>query len=285
MKKLLTLALLFIISGCLNPETRYELDIYTSVYPIEFATRTLYGHNSNVRSIYPDEVDVEEYTLTEKQIEDYSEADLFIFNGLSKEREYAIPMYRHNNDFRIIDATRTIDFIYHQEEAWLDPANYLKIIKNIKEDLVELIDNHYLQNEIRENHQELRLAVSSLNADLRKLSQDTNKTLVLGDNTFKFLEKYGFSIISLVEDDNLEKNLHEVKELIENNEVSHIYINKFLEKNETIHELLEENENLELIELHSLMTILEDERNNAQNYLTIMQNNIELLKKGLLIDR
>ena len=87
MKKLLMFfGLILLVTGCFNQEGRDQLNIYTSAYPIEFATRRLYGHNSNVRSIYPDGVNIEEYVLTEKQIEDYSESDLFIFNSLSNEK-------------------------------------------------------------------------------------------------------------------------------------------------------------------------------------------------------
>ncbi len=282
MKKFFILIMILALSGCFDAERRDELDIYTSIYPIEFATRYLYGTNSNVRSIYPDGIDINEYDLTEKQIEEYSESDLFIFNSLSKEKEYVIPMYLHNRNFQIIDVARTIDIIYAQEEIWLDPSNYLKLVKNINEGLLEIVESHYLQNEIIESHKELRLEIANLSAQLRKIGQSAdNNNLVIADDTFHFLEKYGFNVISLADEENIsERVLFDIEELIANNQLNYIYKNRFLETNDLVKDLVAKHD-LEIVELHSLITIMEEERNNDENYLTITQENIAKLTKQI----
>ena len=40
-----------------------NITIYSTSYPIEYIVDTLYGKNSNVKSIYPDGVDVSKYSL------------------------------------------------------------------------------------------------------------------------------------------------------------------------------------------------------------------------------
>ena len=74
------LVLLFTLSGC-KKDSMEDITIYTSVYPIEYITTRLYGDNAEISSIYPNGIIVDKYTLTEKQLDDYSKADLFIFNG------------------------------------------------------------------------------------------------------------------------------------------------------------------------------------------------------------
>lgn len=283
MKKLIfCLLLLLLSSGCFSIEERDHLDIYTGAYPIEFATRQLYGHNSNVRSIYPDEVNIFEYELTEKQIEDYSASDVFIFNSLSDEKEYVIPMYLHNNQFRIIDAAQAIDIQHHPEELWLNPTNYAKLIKNIKEGLLEKVQSHYLQNEITENYQTLRTEISSLSAELRQLSQSyENNTLIITDDSFYFLENYGFEIISLADESNIsERVTYDVQALIDDKNLNYMIGSNFYEPNEFTKELIADNE-LELLELHTLSTILESERADDQDYLTIMNDNFDKLEEYL----
>ena len=52
--KLLSLFLvLCIITGCKAKDSMEDITIYTSIYPIEYVTRVLYGDYANVISIYP----------------------------------------------------------------------------------------------------------------------------------------------------------------------------------------------------------------------------------------
>ena len=66
-KLLSIILLLFTITGC-KSDSMEDIDIYTTVYPIEYITSRLYSNYSNIYSIYPDGVNVNEYTLTKKQI-------------------------------------------------------------------------------------------------------------------------------------------------------------------------------------------------------------------------
>ena len=90
MKKILVLCLtcLLFLCGCLKRDTMEDITIYTSYYPLEYITNELYGNNSKVYSIYPDGTNPNDTTLTEKQLSDYSNGSLFIFSGLSNEKNY-----------------------------------------------------------------------------------------------------------------------------------------------------------------------------------------------------
>jgi len=159
MKKLISIfMLLFILTGCFKRDTMEGIDIYTTVYPTTYITERLYGNNANVYSIYPDGVDLDEYLeqggLTDKQIKEYSNSTLFIFNGLSNETDYVIKFFKHNKDLKIIDVTASMENLYGDEELWLNPSNYLMMIQNIRYGLKEYINNHYLKNQIDENYEE-----------------------------------------------------------------------------------------------------------------------------------
>ena len=53
MKKIVIfLIVLFSLTGCLKRDTMEGIDIYTTVYPLEYITNRLYGNNSNIKSIY-----------------------------------------------------------------------------------------------------------------------------------------------------------------------------------------------------------------------------------------
>ena len=84
----LSILSVFLLTGCFDTNNLEGSNITTTVYPIEYLVDRLYGEHSNITSIYPNDVDISKYELTEKQVEKYSkETSLFIYNGLSNEKQ------------------------------------------------------------------------------------------------------------------------------------------------------------------------------------------------------
>lgn len=286
MKKIITLLLLttsLLTSGCLKRDNLENIDIYTTSYPIEYITNRLYGEHSNVKSIYPDGINIEKYDLTDKQIKDYSNASLFIFNGLADEKKYVAPMFEHNKKIKIIDTTLSMDYENNIEELWLNPSNFLMLAQNIKIGFNEYINNHYLKNDIEEKYEDLKIEVSNLDAKIKLMVESsTNKTIVVSDDLFKFLEdKYGLTVISLEENDNLtDKTKADVINLINSGKISYIFTTQNKEINNTVNEIKEQT-NVELVELKTISNLTEEERKNKDDYFTLMNYNLELLKQEL----
>lgn len=285
MKKILILCsviLCFILTGCnIKRDTMEDITIYTSVYPIEYITNRLYGSNSTVSSIYPDDVIPSIYTINDKQMKDYSKSDLFIFNGLSNEKDYLIPMLSYNNDLKIIDATSSMEYTSYPEELWLDPDNFLMISRNIKTGFNEYINNHYLKNDIEANYDSLKVDISNLSAKLSLISSSSSDpTIVISSDMFKFLEKYGFNVISLDEKTSIDKDIVDVRKRISEGKTKNIFVIKGQEIPENIKNLISET-NINTIELHSLSSISETERNNKKDYISIMLETINSLKQEL----
>ena len=72
-----------IITGCFNNDSMENISISTSIYPIEYVVKTLYGEHSTINSIYPNDSEIINFEVTDVLLEQYSDNDLFIFNGLS----------------------------------------------------------------------------------------------------------------------------------------------------------------------------------------------------------
>lgn len=282
MKKILTLLLLLTsLCGCFKRDNMEDITIYTTIYPLSYITDYLYGDNAKIYSIYPSGVDVTTYDLTTKQIEDYSSYDLFIFNSLDKDRDYAVKMINENKKLKIIDVALGMETINSIEELWLNPYNYLMMAQNLKNGLNEYIENPYLIKEIDENYEELKLKLSKLDATIKTTVNSSNyNTIVVDNHLFKFLEKYNLNVISLEEDENLtQKNIDDVKRLINNGSIKYIYT-KDDKTNETVQKLLD-NYKIELIKINDMFSNDGGVTNSNENYLTIMNDNIDLIKKEL----
>ena len=100
---LLLLTVCFGSTGCTN-DNMEGIDVLVTNYPNEFVTQKLYGEHSTITSIYPDGVDITNYSINSKQKKDFSKYDLFIYNGLiEKERNLAVDLLEINPDLKIID--------------------------------------------------------------------------------------------------------------------------------------------------------------------------------------
>lgn len=281
-KKILCVMLLTVISlsstGCFKSDTMEDIDIYTTVYPIEYIVNRLYGKYGNVTSIYPDGVIPTEYELTRKQVKDYSTADLFIFNGLVDEKNYVTDFFEYNKNIMIIDSTASMEINNRTEELWINPSNLLMIAQNIKNGFDEYVTNHYMKNDIEANYDALKIELSNLDANISLVVENAaSKNLIVTDDLFLFLSKYGFNVISLDSDTATEKTISQAKALINSGSSTTIFAPKNEELNDVVKSIIDDT-GVKVSYLHTLSNITEQERSNKKDYISIMKDNIEAIK-------
>lgn len=289
-KKIIILILgLFTLTGCkfnLNNDNMKDINIYTTIYPIRYLISSLYGDYSTIKSIYPSGVDPKDFELSDKKLTEYSKTDLFVFNSLDRDRDFAVDMINKNKKLKVIDVSMGMNYDYDISELWLNPYNYLMMAQNTKDGLLEYVSNPYLisntdKTGIEDKYEELKYNLSRLDADIKEdISLAAYKTIVVDNNVFKFLEKYNLNVISLEETDELSDNtINEVKKLINNGSIKYIYSSSE-ETNSTCQNLIN-NYNVELVTLNTMKTIDGGITNSNENYITVMNNNIDLLNKEL----
>ena len=274
---------ILLFSGCniFKVDNMEDIDIITTNYPLEYILNTLYGKHANINSIYPDGVDTYNYELSEKALKDYSRKDLFVYVSFGRDKDIAVNLLNRNKSLLIIDGSLGMmpDYI---DELWLNPSNLLMVSLNIKNGLLEYIDNNYLKKEVEENYEKLKLELSMLDAEIKLTAENaTSNTILTSTKSLNFLKKYGFNVISIDEDNtSLEKTLKEVNDLISVNKIKYIYSLEYDKENENTKTLLDNNSNLTEIKLKRLDSISDEERkNNDTTYFSLMKYNIEQLKK------
>ena len=284
MKKILYSSILFIsiltLTGCLKRDNMEDIKINTTAYPITYITQKLYGKFSKVQSIYPNGANINEYKLTDKQIQDYSSADLFIFNGLSQEKDYVNNMRKENKDLKIIDSTLYMEYTNDMNELWLDPSNMLMMAQNIKKGLNEYIDSYYLSSKIDSNYEKLKINASKLDADIKDTIMNANSNIIVtSDKMFKYLEKYGLTVYVLDENDpNIQITTNEVIKLIREEKIKYIIIKD--EENTTV-KYLTSNLNVITRKWNTLDNLTETQIIENKDYFNLMRENISILKDEL----
>lgn len=277
-KLLIVTIILISLTGCLKKDSMEDIKIVTSSYPIEYVVNELYGEHSTITSIYPKDDETINFEVTDVLLEQYSDNELFIFNGLSKEKEYLKQMSNNNENLMLIDFVGddlTLENINSIEELWLDPNTLLAMANNIKDGFKEYIKSTYLINEIEANYEELKIKLTGLDGKYYSTGKNaTTNTIIVSDDAFLFLEKYGINVISIDSDTAKEKTIDEAKKLLSNGTCKYVFI-KYLEDNETINNFVNET-GAQTLQLYT-MTNLKDLNVEKNNYITLMDQNLENL--------
>lgn len=270
------------LCGCsIENDDMENINIYTTTYPINYLISSLYQKNAKVFSIYPTGVDINTYKISNRKLEEYSESDLFVFNSLDKDRKYAVKMINNNSKLKVIDVATGMSYDNSIEELWLNPYNYLMMAENIKSGLSEYIKNPYLVEQIENNYEKLEYDISKIDADLTEtISSATYKTIVVDSDMFKYLEKYGLRVISLEGDDKVNLNTREeIIKLVNEKKIKYIYRSN--KKNNNLINAFVNNYKLQTIDINTMYSVDGGITNSNDDYLSIMKNNVNLIKGEL----
>ena len=282
-KGFLLILAIFLTTGCsLTKDSLEDATIYTTVYPIKYLTEFLYSDYAEVDSIYPNGADVSNYELTEKQLREYAKSDLFIYNGLGNEKNIAKDMININDNLLIIDVSNGLNYTYGIEELWMSPNNYLMLAKNIKDYLIEYLESTTIIDYVESKYDELAEILSLKDADLRAIGKEAREngtnTLIVSNDVFKYLENYGFEVISLDEETVTESTLNSVRDEFDEGTYDTMIV---LDNNYTdsINSIIEDYE-ANTIDVSSMASFVE----GSSDYITVMQQFIDDLRNLSLTD-
>lgn len=147
-------------------------------------------------------------------------------------------------------------------------------------------------NELFKFLEKYNIEVISLEEDIKTI------TIKVGDSLSDISKEYNVSISDILTHNNKTEetikigetikipiktiesaNVNKVKKLISENKIKYIFSNN-TESNSIVNNLIKENE-LELVTINTMYSIDGNVTNTNDNYLTIMNDNLELLKKEL----
>lgn len=281
MKLIRSLVVLFItlilLTGCFKRDNMDDISIAVTKYPIEYLVKNIYGFNSTVSSVYPVGSDVDTYTLSKKQLRKYSTNDIFVYNGLTDEKKIAAGLLNYNSSIKIIDVAKGLNDTYEEEELWLSPSNYLMLAQNIKDSLLSYTNSTILKQEINDAYEELKLNISMLDANIKVIAENaSNKTIIVGNDLFKFLEKYGYNVLSIDESKNKKSDYQEAKNLVSNKSNSYVFVLEKSVNDENVTKL--KNAGASIVSIKSLKSLTQDEINDGYDYLQYMNTFIDDLK-------
>lgn len=268
-------------TGC-KKDNMEDIDIAVTNYPNEFLVDRLYGEHAKINTVYPDGVDIANYKITSKQKQNYSDMELFVYTGLlEKERDLAGDLLNLNKDLKIIDTSYVLETEYSTEELWLNPSSLLMMAQNVRLGLKEYITSNYLSKKVDKAYNKLKIELSELDADYHLTVENTdNKVIVTSDSALKFLEKFNLKVICL-DNDSTEKDVEDVKKLVDDGTINYIFTFKNEKLSPNAEEVIKYNNNIKKLELNRIDNISDNDRDEGKDYITLMNENLDLLKQEL----
>ncbi|MDQ0233437.1 metal ABC transporter solute-binding protein, Zn/Mn family [Metabacillus malikii] len=305
-------SLLFVLSlaACGNNATNSEekeapststepLEIYTTIYPLQFFTEQIAGEEALVESILPPGSDSHTYEPTSKEMMSIAEADAFILNGSGLEA-YAekIAKSLESEDVEIVEAANGIELneSHHDHEhdhghdhgdvdphVWLDPIRSIKLAENIKNMLVDLRPEK--EQLFNKNFETLKEKLEVLNEEFATgLKETPGNHFIVSHAAYGYWEEaydihqIAVSGISSTNEPS-QKELQNIIKTADQYGLKHV----FFEQNITpkVAELVRKEIGAEALRLHNLSVLTDDDIKNEEDYFTLMRHNLEQLTTAL----
>ncbi len=316
MKKIFILLLMVhvLLVGCTNKNNiatkdNDKLDIYTTVYPLQYFTEQIGGDFVDVKTIYPAGADEHTFEPTQKDMIHLADADIFFYVGLGLEGfvDKAKKTLK-NEQVLFIGAGENIHFdqslheeaIHEDDEhsdheddghhhgdidphVWIDPVYAKEIAHAIKEALIEKMPEH--KEQLEENYTALAKKLDQLNADFGKLMHESkHNEIIVSHAAFGYWEKrYGLEQISVSglssSDEPTQKELENILNVAKSHQLKYVFFEQNV--NSRLTEIIQKELKAEPLILHNLAVLTSDDVKNKANYFSIMANNLAALKKAL----
>lgn len=272
---------IFVLSGC-SSDNMDNIDIMVTSYPNEYIAKKIYGNHASVESIYPDGVDIDTYKITKRKKKKLSNTDLFIYNGkIKKDEDLAFELLNINPNLKIIDSAYVLNYDYAPNELYLLPSQLLMMAQNIRQGLIEYSESQYLKDDINNRYNKLKVTLSELDATYRiTFKKANNKILLTSNENLKYLKSYGLDVY-VINDKTDSADISKIEEFVNNGQIKYIYSFEGEQTSTSLTNLLGQHQDLTRVYLYKIESLTDKQRQEKINYINLMNNNLDELKKEL----
>ncbi|WP_404329636.1 metal ABC transporter solute-binding protein, Zn/Mn family [Mesobacillus maritimus] len=315
------LLIALLLTGCAE-DTREEsnntdvLQVYTTVYPLQFFTEEIGGEHVEVASIYPPGADEHTFEPSQKDMMNIADADVFFYVGLGLEGFVEkVKGTLQNEKVVLHGAGEQIDIdhddaeheeehaeeeehhdedTHHSEEeehehggvdphVWIDPFYAKELAKSIKDQLTEQLPAH--SELFEENYEKLATNLDQLDAQFTELVETAkHKEIIVAHSAYGYWEtRYGIKQISISGvSTTSEPSQKELQTLIEHGKEAGLnYVLSEQNYQSKLADIVQKELGAQSLTLHNLSVLTNDDIAKDETYFSIMEKNLQTLEKAL----
>ncbi|UFT98262.1 zinc ABC transporter substrate-binding protein [Radiobacillus kanasensis] len=294
-----------IVSACSTPGTREQTDatvqIYTTVYPLQYFTERLGGEYVDVSTIYPPGADAHTYEPTTKKMTEIAEADAFFYFGevlepfadtvaqaLTDEHVQLVEfasheeLFEHENEHQEVKHEEGHNGHAHGDHdphIWLDPLRSMELASILKDELITLMPKH--QQKIKENFASLKEELLQLDEQLvETLQSKKQKTILVAHAGYGYWEeRYGIEQLAVNGVNNSsgpsQIDLVHIMEEAREHQLSYMVFEQNI--SDSISSKIQKEMGVKATHIHNLSVLTEEDIKEDQDYFTLMRQNLEVL--------
>lgn len=290
------LALSFLLSlvSCVPTENGEGISVVTTCFPLYDFAKELLGDKGSVTLLLKPGQDNHSYEPSAKDILKIKNCDLFLCIG--GEDESWVNTLLSGSDMKNVDHLPLSHLFadnehshdghgHNDEHYWTSPKNAIIMVNEIAKALI----NHFPEEKeyITSNLNEYLSKLQALDAEFAEIGKlYAGKTVIFGDRfpfTHLFCE-YGIEYMSAYPgcSDMTEPSASKIAELIgviREQSISTVFVTEL--SNKKIANALRSETGAEIALLHSCTNLTKSELQNGETYLSLMQKNVEALKRVL----
>lgn len=305
---ILSLLALMLLSACGNNEKTTdkeqdgELSIYTTVYPLQYFTERIGGDAVNVHSVYPPGTDEHSFDPTQKDMMALADSDLFFYIGLGLEGfvENAEKTMKGEHVKMIATAEGISEEMLeeghdHDEEdhghehgtldphVWISPKLSIELATSVKNALIEQAPA--MKNVFEKNFEQLTADLIELDNKFKEMAANApSKTFYVSHAAFGYIaDPYGLEQIAIAglnsQSEPSQKQLAKLVEEAKQNNVKVVLFEQNVSSKLT--DVISKEIGAESLMLHNLGVLTVDDIKNNEDYFSLMEHNIETLRKAL----
>lgn len=300
--------LTLLIAGC-SPTTsegdkQAGMTIYTSIYPIQYATERIGGDTVNVESVYPPGVDAHTYEPTSKEMTSIATSDAFIYLGAGMEgfAETAADALK-SEDVDLVELGTNEELFHvegedtneeehashdghqhgdHNPHIWLDPMRMIDMAGIIKGKLIDL--NPSEKELYVKNFKSLKKDLLALDKKYREtLQTKEHKEILVSHAAYAYWEKrYGIDQIAISgltsSDKPSQKELTHLIDQAKKKDFKYVIFEQ--NGSDRVSKIIQEQIGAKALQIHNLSVLTEDDIKNNEDYLSLMKHNLEVLDQA-----
>ena len=306
-------ALFFVIlwlAGCAADERQLsedKINIVASFYPIYEFARTIGGEHVHVVNLIPAGVEPHEWSPRSRDLIHASKAHLFMYNGAGLEGWVpdflaSLPEDRKPVVVEVsrgIELIRSDEFAHDRDEAenghehahdasidphtWVSPRSAIRMAETIKNSLVESDPAHAADYEA--NYAALHKQLQELDEQFRQvLGTVARKEIVVSHQSFGYLARdYGLKQVAIMglspDAEPRSQDLKRIVDFVKEHGVRYIFFEQLV--SDQLSKTLAEEAGVGVLPLHPVEGLTREQERNGDNYITIMQMNLQNLRKAL----
>ncbi|WP_100331073.1 metal ABC transporter solute-binding protein, Zn/Mn family [Bacillus xiapuensis] len=314
------LSVMMILAACGGKENADnkrdgKLTIYTTIYPLSYFTEEIGKEHVDVESILPAGADAHTFEPTSKTMIDIAGGDMFIYNGLGLEPfGDKVKETMKSESVNVLEVGKSMDLTAlqkdhhkvlkqqdHSEEeqvhnhedghhhgsadphVWIDPVLSIEMAETIKDELVKLQPEN--KAKFQRNYEELKSKLEKLDQDFHEMAEGAaHKQFLVSHSAFGYWEDhYGIEQIGVAglspANEPSQKQLKEIIETAKKHRTKFV----IFEQNITpkVAQVVQNEINAKALHIHNAAVLTEEDKRNKENYFTLMEKNIQTLKKAM----